>query len=295
MLEELEKETLEKIAADAQSYADVFALPLSDHYWRGNVGEFAGSGVGSSLDFQDHRAYQPGDDPRHINWQAYARTGNYSMKLYREEVRPLVDIIFDVSDSMFFDPDKQTRALELFYFAQYAAVKGGASVSTFLVKGNRSVPLDSSAVIFHQWLDLAKALPATDSSAAAEFSQLPFRSQSLRIFISDLLFPGDPEMSFRELLQGKGRPSVWCPYSTSESSPQWNGNYEFLDAESQTRHNHRVDRNLLGRYLRAYQRHFDLWKTTALRHRISVARIASDSKFEEAVRREAVPLNAIHM
>ncbi|MFN9663179.1 MAG: DUF58 domain-containing protein, partial [Akkermansiaceae bacterium] len=26
------------------------------------------------MDFQDHRSYSPGDDPRHINWQAYART-----------------------------------------------------------------------------------------------------------------------------------------------------------------------------------------------------------------------------
>ena len=49
---------------------------------------FSGSGTGSSLDFQDHRAYSPGDDPRHINWQAYARTGSYTMKLFREEVRP---------------------------------------------------------------------------------------------------------------------------------------------------------------------------------------------------------------
>ncbi|MEJ6642028.1 MAG: DUF58 domain-containing protein [Akkermansiaceae bacterium] len=40
--------------------------------------------MGSALYFQDHRAYSPGDDPRHINWQAYARTGQYTMKLYRE-------------------------------------------------------------------------------------------------------------------------------------------------------------------------------------------------------------------
>ena len=93
-----------------------------------------GSGVGSSLDFQDHRNYLPGDDPRHINWQAYARTGNYSMKLYREEVRPMVDILFDVSDSMFFDPAKETRALELFYFANFAAMKTGASTLVYAVK-----------------------------------------------------------------------------------------------------------------------------------------------------------------
>ena len=48
--------------------------------------------MGSALYFQDHRAYSPGDDPRHINWQAYARTGQYTMKLYREEFRPVVHL-----------------------------------------------------------------------------------------------------------------------------------------------------------------------------------------------------------
>src|SRR5690606_38681434 len=91
-------------------------LPLRSRVWKGHAGEFQGAGVGSSLDFQDHRSYVPGDDPRHINWQAYARTGQYTMKLYREEVRPLVDVVLDASDSMFFEPAKAARTAELFYF-----------------------------------------------------------------------------------------------------------------------------------------------------------------------------------
>ncbi|MEO0417124.1 MAG: DUF58 domain-containing protein, partial [Verrucomicrobiota bacterium] len=94
-----DSQDLAKISARAQSFADWFQLPLKDRTWQGNSGDFKGRGTGSSLDFQDHRNYIPGDDPRHINWQAYARTGSYTMKLYREEVRPVVDIIFDVSES----------------------------------------------------------------------------------------------------------------------------------------------------------------------------------------------------
>ena len=76
-------------------------LPLREHVWKGQSGEFVGAGTGSSMDFQDHRNYIPGDDPRHINWQAYARSGNYTMKQYREEVRPTIDLILDISPSMF--------------------------------------------------------------------------------------------------------------------------------------------------------------------------------------------------
>ena len=80
----LDSADLNALAARARAYAERFSLPLKDRNWRGSSGDYAGTGVGSSLDFQDHRSYMPGDDPRHINWQAYARTGNYSLKLYRE-------------------------------------------------------------------------------------------------------------------------------------------------------------------------------------------------------------------
>lgn len=88
MLRPLQEIDAEPAATRARALADRFSLPLNDRNWRGNPGDYAGIGVGSSLDFQDHRNYLPGDDPRHINWQAFARTGDYTLKLYREEVRP---------------------------------------------------------------------------------------------------------------------------------------------------------------------------------------------------------------
>ena len=103
-------EELTRYHATALAAAGRLRLPLRSRVWKGQAGEFQGAGVGSSLDFQDHRTYVPGDDPRHINWQAYARTGQYTMKLYREEVRPVVDVVLDASESMFFDPQKAQRA-----------------------------------------------------------------------------------------------------------------------------------------------------------------------------------------
>ena len=110
------REQLQQCHARAMAATGRLRLPLRSRVWRGQAGEFNGGGTGSSLDFQDHRSYLPGDDPRHNNWQAYARTGHYTMKLFREEVRPVVDLIFDVSESMFFDPAKAARSAELFYF-----------------------------------------------------------------------------------------------------------------------------------------------------------------------------------
>src|SRR5882724_4802165 len=87
---------------EAHLAAERCRLPFGRRAWRGGQGNWLGAGVGSSIDFQDHRAYMPGDDPRYIHWAAYARTGQLTMKLYRAEVSPLVDVAVDVSASMSF-------------------------------------------------------------------------------------------------------------------------------------------------------------------------------------------------
>ncbi|MCU0782165.1 MAG: DUF58 domain-containing protein, partial [Akkermansiaceae bacterium] len=116
---------LEDAARQAAACAARLRLPLRARVWQGAAGELAGSGTGASMDFQDHRPYFPGDDPRHINWQAYARTGNYTMKLYREEVRPAVDLLLDVSASMFLTPDKARRTAALLHLAFECALRAG--------------------------------------------------------------------------------------------------------------------------------------------------------------------------
>src|SRR5277367_3359691 len=87
--------------------AEKLRLPFQSRSWRGSSGSWQGRNQGSSIDFQDHRAYMPGDDPRHIDWQAYARTNNYTMKLFREEVSPRLDVALDVSRSMALTPEKE--------------------------------------------------------------------------------------------------------------------------------------------------------------------------------------------
>ncbi|MEX2581165.1 MAG: DUF58 domain-containing protein [Verrucomicrobiales bacterium] len=286
---------LNGIAARARAYADLFSLPLEDRHWRGNPGDHSGAGLGSSLDFQDHRHYLPGDDPRRINWQAYARTGNYTLKLYREEVQPIVEIVFDVSDSMFADPRKADRALELFYFAWASGEKNGAATSAWIVKGSRWKALEPAAVFSHRWRSAVDELPSTGASASPNLATVRFRPRSLRILVSDLLFLASPEPFLRTLLQGTGRAAVLCPFSSSESDPAWSGNYEFVDSESGGRHNRRVDRSTLRLYLDAYRRHFDGWKVAALRSQTPLARVPALGSFEAALKLEAISAGAVNL
>ena len=280
---------LNLLAARARAHAGLFTLPLRDRNWRGHAGEYAGSGVGSSLDFQDHRSYVPGDDPRHINWQAYARSGHYSLKLYREEVRPVVEILFDVSESMFAEKEKARRAVELFYFAVASAGQAGATTSVLLLKGPRWKTVETTAVLSHAWTGIAAELPPTDASAAPNPGAPPLRPRSLRVLVSDLLFPASPEPILRALARDSGRAIILAPYSAGEASPDWSGNCEFADTESGMLHQRRVDPGLLRRYTEAYRDHFSRWKAASLRNRTPLARIPSAPRFEDAIKLEAIP------
>lgn len=286
-------EEFRAIQGRAREWARVLKLPFRQQRWRGHAGEFAGTGVGSSLDFQDHRVYLPGDDPRQINWQAYARTGTYTMKQYREEVRPMVDVILDASASMFAFPAKAERVLELLAFTVEAALQTAASVRCCLVSGQVHRLLEMEAMQSGAWVDVLE--PLKGGAEAPMLTRLPLRAGSMRVFISDLLFPAEPERLLAPLCSKNGRGIVFAPQVREESAPDWQGNYEFVDAETELPHEHRVESDMLARYHQAYARHFELWKNAAVKNGIALARVNADEPFLPSLRAEGIPVSAVEM
>jgi uncharacterized protein (DUF58 family) len=55
---------------------------------------------GFSVEFSEHRKYVPGDDPKDIDWNAYAKTGKYYIKKYRAETNMTGYLVIDLSKSM---------------------------------------------------------------------------------------------------------------------------------------------------------------------------------------------------
>lgn len=55
---------------------------------------------GSSLDFAEHRSYQPGDDLRRIDWRVYGRTDRFFIKEYDADTNASVLFAVDASGSM---------------------------------------------------------------------------------------------------------------------------------------------------------------------------------------------------
>jgi hypothetical protein len=276
-----------EIRVQQSAIAERLTLPLKLGLRR-TSGHVAGAGAGSSIDFQDHRPYVPGDDPRHIDWQAYARSGHYTMKLYREEVRPLVDIVLDASPSMFLGETKARRTWELAWFCLESALRSGATIRLFSIDGVRLAAHDASVA----W-ETVETVSSEKNNHPPDLSRIPWRNGSLRVLISDLLFPSAPEPIIHRLLSSCGRGLIFAPSCMAESAPDWLGNTELIDCESPARRDLRFHSDDLAGYRSAYAGHFQLWRLESRRHGISLAQVAAEPAFTDALGREAIREGAV--
>lgn len=279
---------LEECQVRARRAAALLRLPFRRRAWRGLQGNWQGAGTGSSLDFQDHRPYVAGDDPRYINWQAYARSGHYTMKLYRQEVSPALDLLIDCSGSMFVDEAKATRVAELLYWAWECGAQTGAAIRVFGWYGSDAEPISAEALATHRWIPEAPRVHPTSA-----LPEVPWRHGSMRLIISDLLWPGDAAPMLQRLGEGNGFGILLVPFAKTESDPDWNGNMEMLDCESGAMRPQRVDTGLLERYRRAYRHHFDIWAEQAIRYHTPLARIPAEADLADALRLNAEESGAI--
>lgn len=56
--------------------------------------------LGFSLDFAEHRGYEPGDDLRRVDWRLFARTDRFYVKQFEADSNANVVVALDVSKSM---------------------------------------------------------------------------------------------------------------------------------------------------------------------------------------------------
>jgi uncharacterized protein (DUF58 family) len=60
---------------------------------------------GFSVEFAEHRLYNPGESTRHIDWKLYARSDRMFVKRYEEETNLRCQIVIDCSSSMRYPSD----------------------------------------------------------------------------------------------------------------------------------------------------------------------------------------------
>ncbi len=163
--------------------------------------------------FVGHRRYERGDDRRHLDWSAYARTGELFTKQLQEDDRRAVTVAIDLSASMLTGaPQRRLGAMRL------AAVIGGLALArldgvTVLAPGadaprQRFVGIGRLPAL----LEHLRALPVHDSDPAA-VSALALEADAVgRLhWVSDFAKPRSFDRPLRALRRRGAKVTGWLP------------------------------------------------------------------------------------
>jgi len=224
------------VRPECASAAAVYRLVLPLSPLSGRAGERLGRATGSSLEFMDFRDYAPGDDLRHVDWRTFARTDQLKVRLYREEVAPVLEIIVDTSASMAVTPEKE-RALRDLVDAFCEWARRAAGTPRLLAAGG----------------DVIEGTWTLDGSADA-MPRVPLRPRTLRMWISDFLFRDDPAPTVKRLAHGAAHVYLVQLLDPWELDPDTDGARTLLDCEEDTHLDLVLDRPAVARYRERLQR-----------------------------------------
>ncbi|MGM0946740.1 MAG: DUF58 domain-containing protein [Bacteroidota bacterium] len=100
-------------------------------------GVHSGIRVGVGSEFEQYRHYNPGDDPKRIDWKYFSRSGKYMVKESTTETNLNVSLILDLSGSMNYEEDGFSRldyAKNLLASLSYLGFLQGDALSFFTLK-----------------------------------------------------------------------------------------------------------------------------------------------------------------
>lgn len=232
---------------EVQQIVATYALGLPRTPTAGRSGELLGRGTGSSLEFQEYREYLPGDDIRHVDWAAYARSDALMVRMYREEISPRTEILFDASRSMMTGDGVKARLTRQLTasFAQLCARIGGRPT---LLPLNDDRPISS---LGPEGLDRLETLPFEGVGNLAEVLDehaVSLQPQAVRIVISDFLFPHDPGSLIRRLAAGASSLWVIQLLTAWEADPTELGGRRLIDIEGGAETDMLVNRQAIAGY-----------------------------------------------
>jgi len=246
---------------------------------RGLAGAVLGRGPGASLEFHDRRAYAAGDDVRHLDWRAFARTDQLMVRLHREEVAPELELIVDASRSMAVEPAKAQRAVDLAGFLDSAARAAGYR-SRVLRLGARPERLPWER-FNAEGLECDEDVPL--GHALAALAPL-LRPDAVRVLVSDLLSPEDAVALTRDLAARAGGLAVVQVLGDVDTRPEIGDALRLVDAETNAAVDVVLDRRTVEAYLARLARLEAAWTDAARRRSGLFARVLASDPLDEVAR-----------
>lgn len=273
---------------EVQAVVSAFAFHLPRLPVTGRSGELLGRGAGSSLEFHEYRQYMPGDDIRHLDWMAYARTDQLMVRLFRDEVSPEIEIFLDGSRSM--TSGRGTKAWVARQLSAslmlLAAGLGGRPKLHFV--GNEWPPQQFS-------VDELAGLETVEFDAARSLHEvLTERSMStqraaVRIIISDFLFGHDAAQFLNRVTQGTATTWLIQLLSRWEAEPQAVGGRRLVDIEQDWQLDLVIDDTAVAAYRKRLARLQENLQSEARRRRARFVTGVSDQGLRGICEQVLVP------
>ncbi len=230
---------------------------VSRKVFRGRMkGERRSRRKGQSVEFADFRNYVPGDDPRFIDWNTYARLDRLFLKLFLEEEDLHFHTLIDASNSMDFGQPSKLQ-----YAKQLAAALGFVA----LVRSDRvkvetlgQAPAGPSPVFrgrrglwrMLDWIDQIEPGEKTSLAEGVKNFCLRNSGKGIVVLISDLMDKNGYESALRYLLARNIDIYVLHLLSAEEIDPELQGDLRLVDCEDGDVAEITVSAPLLKRYKR---------------------------------------------
>ncbi|MCB5252039.1 MAG: DUF58 domain-containing protein [Candidatus Cloacimonadaceae bacterium] len=196
---------------------------------------------GFSVEFADHRQYNPGESLKNVDWKIVARTGRYYVKRYEEETNLRCYILLDHSKSMFYSSGDITKidyakrlaaSLSWLMIAQ----KDAAGLYTF----NNKITSNLSPKAFRSYTAqifsrLVQLEPEESTDILSPLHQIAesIKKRSLIVLISDLMEDEEKIIqAFKHFRNHRHELIVFHIYDPKEQSLEFKRETQFIDSES---------------------------------------------------------------
>ena len=247
---------------------------------------------GSGIEFADHREYAAGDDLRYLDWNIYARHGEYLLKRFQEEQDLHVYFLLDCSRSMAFgEPAKFDLARQIVAALAYIALADleRISVVAFTDRILGDFPLTRGKARILSLLKFLENLEPQGSDtnltqAMREFLRRKQR-QGLAVVVSDLFAPSGYEAGIDQLRHRRYEPHVIQLHDRLEAEPAFLGDVELHDIENQSSRKVTITESNLRAYRRIFQEYHQQIGTYCRNYGLGCTQATTAIAFDDLVLR----------
>ena len=197
---------------------------------------------GFSVEFSEHRRYEPGDDPKDIDWQVFARTDRIYIKRYQAETNITGYLLMDLSRSMGYtyrqDLTKFDYAICLAASISYLMIhqQDPVGLMTFDDELKASLPARSRRSHLGDILSvLQRCKPTGTTNIAGNLRRIAsmIRHRSLMMLMSDLLADQDEIIDAIRMLRFRGHDViVFHILDEAEVTFPFTGSVDLLEPET---------------------------------------------------------------